>query len=618
MIIDRAIAVPMRDGNRLAADLYRSGAAFVGPVVLERTPYGRDRCDQAEQVAGQTEPPARDAVAAAYVAAGFAYMVQDCRGTGGSEGEFSKYLQEPDDGVDTVDWLIRQPWCDGRIGMVGFSYAAMCQIGVLAAGERRILGAVADCGGFADAWRSGIRQGGAFDLKQATWGHAQALRMARASGDSDAEAALAAEDLGAWLKRGPWRRGHSPLGTAPDIEAAVARFWQAPADDPIWRHPSLAAERASEDPDGLSILHITGWFDTSLRNTVENFSRHDAAKGVANAGLIVGPWTHGDRHRAHAGDLAFGDEALPEIGLGGSIPDLRLAWLKRALGGGPPQRSVRVFAMGGGPCDRDLNGRIRYGGAWLAPEGWPDAKSEGHRLFPTADGRLDEEGGGAGERSFTHDPDDPVPTVGGAINSGEPIMQGGPFDQRTRPGILGARPPFSPLADRPDVLRFETAPLADDLLVAGPVEARIWVSVDRPDADLVIRLCDIFEVEGETVAIGLCDGIQRLRWRDDTGRPVVPGSMVPVRVRAFPTAARFVRGHRLGLDICGSNFPHFDINPFGMGPGDTPAQAEVTLHLGGKTPSSLDLTVLPASRACLLQRNAQAPLFEQLREEACL
>lgn len=615
MIIDRNIAVPTRDGCRLATDLYRPQGTATVPVLLERTPYGRDRCDQAEQSAGDAVPRPRHDVATAYVAMGFAYAVQDCRGTGGSTGHFTKYLQEPDDGADAIEWLVRQPWCDGRAAMVGFSYAAMCQIGALAATDNGLVAAIADCGGFANAWRSGIRQGGAFDLKQATWSHAQALRDAKAAGDQSANDALLAEDVGSWLRRGPWCPGRSPLTAAPEQEASLAKIWHADRDDPIWYHPSLSAETAVENLKDLSILHISGWFDTSLQNTVDNFGRHAASETVRQVGLVIGPWTHGNRHQTFAGDLDFGDRALPEIGLGADIPSLRNAWLTRAFDPArTPLRPLRVFAMGGGLADRDSSARIRYGGTWLAPMGWPDIASEQVRFYLGDDDLQPSWSANSGHRTFEHDPENPVPTVGGAINSGEPIMKGGAFDQRTREGVLGVIPPFGPLADRADVLSFETPPLTEELVAVGPVTAKLWIRVDQPDADIVIRLCDVFEVEGQAAAIGLCDGIQRLSWRGTSGKPtpMVPGEIVEISVPAFPTATRIASGHRLRLDICGSNFPHFDINPATTSRAEAPRCARVTVHTGSDTPSSLDLTVLPAPVVRQAEQRARVPLIEEL------
>ncbi|MGH7071664.1 MAG: CocE/NonD family hydrolase [Acetobacteraceae bacterium] len=187
--------VAVRDGVRLATDIYLPEGSGPFPALLERTPYDRHLPGRSEITARDPNPLSRAAIAAFFADAGYAVVYQDCRGRYGSEGRFTKYLGEAEDGFDTASWLIRQPFCDGRIGTFGLSYAAHTQAALGALDPPGLVAQVLDCGGFADAWQSGIRQSGAFELKQVTWAFKQAALSPEADRDPVLRAALAGEDI---------------------------------------------------------------------------------------------------------------------------------------------------------------------------------------------------------------------------------------------------------------------------------------------------------------------------------------------------------------------------------------------------------------------------------------
>jgi len=174
MKVERAIMVPMRDGIKLACDVYRPAAAGqivpgAFPVILERTPYGKGQTSRSEITRHHPErPQSRQEVAAFCVHHGYVVIYQDCRGRYGSEGVFEKYLTEATDGYDTCAWLVHQAWCNGRIGTMGLSYAAHTQMALASLNPPGLAAMFVDSGGFANAYQSGIRQGGAFELRQAT------------------------------------------------------------------------------------------------------------------------------------------------------------------------------------------------------------------------------------------------------------------------------------------------------------------------------------------------------------------------------------------------------------------------------------------------------------------
>ncbi|HWZ70581.1 MAG TPA: CocE/NonD family hydrolase [Casimicrobiaceae bacterium] len=170
--IERDLMVPMRDGTRLATDVYRPAIAGVAaqgrfPVILERTPYGKTLASRSELDHGDSVPRPRADIASWFVRAGYAVVYQDCRGRHASEGEFVKYLSEGYDGFDTLAWIAAQPWCDGNVATMGLFYAAHAQAALACLDPPALAAMVIDSGGFSNAYQCGIRQGGAFELKQA-------------------------------------------------------------------------------------------------------------------------------------------------------------------------------------------------------------------------------------------------------------------------------------------------------------------------------------------------------------------------------------------------------------------------------------------------------------------
>lgn len=596
MIVERAVPMVLADGCRLLADIYRPDMPGRVPALLERTPYGRHRCDQAEVPFGGTVPRTREQLGQGVVDHGYALVVQECRGTGGSEGVFEKYVHEGSDGVQAIGWVASHPWCDGRVATMGFSYAGMTQLSAATLGAPALAAMFLDSGGFFDAHASGIRRGGAFEIKQATWAVTHAERTARAAGDAALAASLSAVDLHRWLRCTPWNVGASPIAALPSQEKQLVDYWRTEAMGPFWRQAALYARGGIAQIAQVPALLFTSWFDTSLPSHIALWQalRATGSPAALRSPLVVGPWTHGQRHQPWAGDLDFGElasagaafGAAPSPAQGGDMLQARLAWFDEVLRHKPDaaRAPVRLFMMGGGPGDLDAAGRRRHGGRWIDTRQWPPEAAQPAAWYLQPGGGLGRQAPAcAAACAFVADPAWPVATRGGAINSGEPVMQGGAFAH------VGA-------AEAPHVLRFETTPLERPVLVAGPVVGRLWISTDGPDADVTIKLLDVYP---DGMAYGLTDGILRLSHRDPAHAPraTVPGEVMAVEVEAYPSANTFAAGHRLRVEIAGSNFPRFDLNP-----NCHPAQrhmsnariATTTLHLGGTCASCLQLHLLPA------------------------
>lgn len=559
--------VPCRDGVRLATDVYLPDGAGPFPVILERTPYGKREVSRSELTAADPAPVRREAVAAFFNARGYAVAYQDCRGRYGSEGAFVKYLADGEDGFDTCAWIVAQPWCDGRIGTMGLSYAAHAQAALGCLDAPGLACQVLDSGGFSDAWNGGIRRGGAFELKQATWAFNQACLSPEALADPVCAAALAAEDLHAWFVRWPWKPGHSPVRHAPEYEDYLFEQWTHGRFDAYWQQLGLHAKEWHGRYAAVPTVHVSSWYDPYPRTATENYAGLRAA-GRGTPHLILGPWTHGDRSLTAFGEVEFGPDAAIDS-WAGDWREYRLRFFDRHLKGlpGPDEPAVRVFVMGGGSGWRDAAGRLLHGGRWITAADWPLPGTCFQPYYLHEDGALAAEPpGDAGALSWTADPANPVPTVGGAITSMQPLLSGGPYDQRERPGMFGHKAPYLPLASRPDVLVFQTAPLEAEVEVTGPVVAHLWIASDAPDTDINAKLVDVHPPSADWpqgFAMNLCEGVLRCRYREDRGRPrpLEPGVPVRITVELFPTANFFLAGHRIRLEIAASEFPHYDLNP---------------------------------------------------------
>jgi len=603
MIVERDVMIATRNGVRLATDIYRPEGASPFPIILERTPYDKSAPSRSEITASDPKPRSREAVAQYFVDAGYAVVYQDCRGRYRSEGSFTKYLSEAADGYDTCAWLVRQGWCNGRVATMGLSYAAHAQMALGCLDPPGLAAQYLDCGGFSNAYRSGIRHGGAFDLKQATWAYRNALADAR---DPKVKAALEAEDIARWMARMPWHRGDSPLKAAPGYEDYLFEQWSHGNFDEFWKQPGLYAEGHYESYADVPMVHLSGWYDPYARTAMENYAGLVARKR-GPVRLVLGPWTHGDCSLSFAGDVEFGVAAPLDGNLGADFFAVRRRWFDRWVksidNGVAAEPAVRVFVMGGGSGRRNAEGRLDHGGFWREAQSWPLPQTEFTRFYlhPGRSLLVAKPGEGGGPLSFIADPDNPVPTIGGAISSGGPVMYGGAYDQRTGPKTFGAKPPYGPLAERPDVLVLQTPPLPLDLEIAGPIELQLWVAADGPDADVHAKLVDLYppsEDWPDGFAMNLCEGLLRLRYRDTWETPTLlePGRVYAATVAMFPCANLFKRGHRLRLDLAGSNFPHFDINPNSGEPEGSMEHkrlATTQIFVDAARPSHLMLPMIP-------------------------
>lgn len=587
------LMIPMRDGVRLAADVYRParGGKPVAErlaIVMQRTPYDK----RSPRFVEQAEYFARH---------GYVVVLQDLRGRYRSEGEFTKYIGEGRDGYDTIEFLAGLQYTDGRIGMYGTSYAAHVQANAAKLRPPHLATMVLNMGGMSNGWDHKIRNHGAFEIQQLTWAFRQ---LAVETDDPVIRAMLQKERIADWLTQLPLRKGLNPLSAAPNFEDYILMMMTRSDYDDYWKDPDINWVEHYDKTADIPILLASGWYDSYAGGTVDNY-RELSKRLESPVHLLMGPWTHGGNTTSYAGEVEFGTAA--------SIDDFHrefhLRWFDRYLKGDGSDAvhvPVSVFVMGSGDGHRDGNGRLFHGGEWRDAPGWPLPGTVDTPYFLHADGSLrsSRPARNVPPTVYTFDPADPVPTIGGSFSSTSPVFEPGAYDQRERQEIFGSVPPYLPLKSRSDVVVFQTEPLQSDMTVVGPIVVKLFVSSSATDTDFTAKLIDVYPPSADFPTgfeMNLTDGIMRARYRDRPDRQelLVPGEIVELTVAPFPTANIFKAGHRVRIDISSSNFPRFDVNPntgAPLGRDRRAISADNSIYHDAAHASHVILPIIPAPR----------------------
>jgi len=597
--VESNVMVPIRDGIYLATDIYRpyrNGKPVEGPLptLLQRSPYNKSA-------------EARVTEAQFFTTHGYITVVQDCRGCYASQGGFSKYVDEGPDGYDTVEWLAGQSWSSGKVGTFGLSYAAHTQAALASLDPPHLACMWLDCGGFSNAFASGCRNGGAFELRQVTWAFREAKESTAVTSDPLVKVpALANQDIQEWFQRFPWKKDHSPLSWTPNYENYLMEIWGNDSFNEYWQQVGLCAEAHYQKFSDVPQVHMGAWYDPYARSTTDNYIALSQMK-TSQVWLIMGPWTHGARSVTFAGNIDFGTSSSIAGSLDRDFDHMRLRffdrWLKDVENGWDREPRVKQFVMGGGSGQRNSAGRLEHGGDWRSSDDWPLARAQQTEYYLHAGGGLSVNSprGNTPPSQYLFDPNNPVPTIGGNISSGLPIMEPGGFDQRESQDFFGCRAPYLPLASRPDVVVFETELLQDDLEITGPVSVYLWISSSAADTDFTAKLIDVYPPSvdyPEGYALNLTDGILRAKFRNSWSEPeiMVPDQMYPIEIQLYPTSNLFVQGHRIRLDISSSNFPRLDVNGnTGVNPAYSPIKipARNAIYHDSKHTSHVVLPIIP-------------------------
>ncbi|MFC8511742.1 CocE/NonD family hydrolase [Streptomyces sp. NPDC057257] len=542
VMIEYDVPVPMRDGVILRADVYRPEGEGPWPAIVSRTPY--DKTDSYELLYLDPVSAARR---------GFIAVVQDVRGRFASEGEFVPFLNEAADGADTIDWAAKLPGSSGAVGMWGISY--MGNVQWQAAGRQpAALKAIAPALTMREADNGLISRGGAQELGLLrAWAVMMGFEeLTRRYADNEEELYKQLADLVAASDGIP---GPTYLELPTAADPVIAR----------WDLPDLGSTAAVDVPPHqqnvtVPSLHVAGWYDLFVQPTIDNYT---AAARRTPAKLVVGPWNHiaqtgmqGDVNFGLAGHGAVIDFSTSILGL---TFDWLHAWLTK---GEAPDDDlpVKIYVMGAGE--------------WRSEPEWPLSRAVDTRFCLGADGSL--AAGGelpSGTLAFTYDPQNPVPTVGGATVM--PYPPAGSFDQRV-------------VEERDDVLVFTTDVLHEDIEVTGRVTASVTAATDGRTTDWVVRLCD---VHPDGRSFNVVDGITRVE--------TVPGEAATVEVDLWSTSMLFKKGHRIRVQVTSSCFPRWDRNlntADGMRTGEMRVASQV-VHVGGDAQSFVTLPVIPRGTA---------------------
>ncbi len=596
------VMVPMRDGVKLATDIYfpaqgdvRAEGKF--PVVLERTPYDKS---------------AGSVAAAHLVPHGYIVIFQDVRGRYKSEGRWRPIRDDPNDGFDTARWIGAQSWCNGSIGTMGSSYGGATQH-ALAIANAPYIKAMVPRNAMSNFGRYGVRHNGAFELRFFNW--VFTLGVATEEPNRSAAALRAAEqpaaapaliDMGAHVRdyiRGlPLRPGTTPLKFAPDYEAWLIEAMSHGDYDDFWKNSGSSVVDHLEEYKDVPAYHTTGWYD-SWGTQVANLNYVELRKAKHSLQrLIVGPWIHSAENHDFAGQAQFTEDAALDLW----AFHLRWFdhWLKGIDNGVDREPPVRIYVMGGGDAHKTAEGRIFVGGHWRNEQEWPLARTQATPYYLHSGGVLSPDAPAADTPiHYLFDPRNPVPTLGGNISSQGTIMFQGAANQRCNPDFWLCTD-SRPLSARNDVVVFQTPPLANDMEVTGRLIVKLWAASNSLDTDFTAKLIDVYSPNHDFpsgVDLNIADSIVRARYHNGFGKAelLTPGQPYEFTIEMYPTSLVFARGHRIRLDISSSNFPRFDINPNTGEPLNNNRRwqiAENTIYLDAQHPSHIVLPVIPATR----------------------
>lgn len=518
VLVEHDIQVPMRDGVKLRADIYRPDVSGSFPVLVMRTPYNKAGANVDALVQG-----------------GYIVVVQDARGRYSSDGEFKSFVnsnnREGEDGYDTIEWASRLPGSTGRVGTFGASYNAWLQWKLA---SLRPPSLVAMCAfsipvRYAELEGPGsIRPGRRLQWWACTMAPEMRRRAGRLGSHKPAEAVEEwRKNRGKWLWFLPWV--DLPSYILEDSAGEFREWLRRPHIDP-WQ-----LDRAHFEIE-VPNLQVTGWYDHCL--SIGHFLgmvAHGRTE-VARIGqkLIVGPWNHVGLGQRTIGEVDFGPQA--QVDLNAIMVKWFDYWLKGVPNGVDRWPAVRLFVMGEN--------------RWRSEENFPLERGHDLTLYltsgggantPLGDGRLIAEApSNQCHDEYVYDPRDPVMSLYGENSFTMPA------DQRV-------------LAHRRDILVYPTEPLTKDLEVTGYPSMVLYASSFAPDTDFFVRLIDVYP-DGE--ARDLCMGVVRARYRESLEKPVLlkPDEVTEFNIRLGPTSNRFKTGDCIRLDITSSDFPNYDRN----------------------------------------------------------
>jgi len=598
-VVERKVMVPMRDGKRVQADVYRpKDPTRKYPIILSRTPYNFNWWD-IRLGAPRDMTTVLDAVKR-----GYAYIIMNERGRYFSEGSYDILGPPTTDGDDALTWMSSQPWSNKKVGAIGCSSTAEWQMAVAAQGNPAFTTMIAQGFG-AGVGRVGPYyeqgnwyRGGAVQMLFIAWLYGQQNQvrpmfppdttqeeLIRASKSFDLAQQAPPVDWSKALRHLPVKdifvAVDGPRGIFADempVPTGGAMIKRTP-NDTAWYKGGLFHDNMRINIPGF---YFMSWYDVSVGPNLAmyNHIRKTAGPGMADKQYaVIAPVLHCSYTRATentvVGQRSVGDARL-------DYSKMTYDWFDHFLKGEQndilKRPKVQYFTMGSNK--------------WQASESWPPAGAEPMKFYLSSGGKantLNGDGKLVAEPpatdmpdSFTYDPMNPVPSYGGNVCCTGNAVQGGSFDQ-------------SKMEERNDILVYSTDVLKEGFELSGPIDVTLYVSSDAKDTDFTVKLVDVDE-NGK--AWNLDETIQRMRYRDGYDKPwgwMEAGKVYKVKFQPMTTSNYFAPGHRLRIEISSSNFPRFDRNMNTGGNNYDEVKGVVaknTLHHSKQFPAEVVITVV--------------------------
>jgi putative CocE/NonD family hydrolase len=575
------LRAPMRDGVKLGTDIYRPDRPGKYPAILVRTPYKKEM----NTLTGKY-----------YARRGYVVAIQDCRGRFSSEGVWEPFFNEPKDGFDTVEWLAAQPWCSGKVGMIGGSYLGWVQWWAAAQRPPHLVTIIPNVSP-PDPFYNMPYEYGAFFLWGAIW-WADVL-----------ETGATADISGKTLKQVMDKKYHQLLKKLPviDLDKVVLgkenRYWRQwiehPTDDAFWQAADF--HRLLDKVD-IPVFHQSGWFDGDGIGTKLNYLRM-ASLGHKNQKLILGPWGHTDVATRGIGKYDFGPQALRDL------PRDYLRWfdfwLKGVENGVLKEPLVSIFVM--------KSNKWLHGPTYPLPqtrfEKWY-LTSGGKANTPLGDGKLSRQlpPKDSPPDHYTYDPADPTPDPDFLEKEEEekvpPKAAKGDQAEDKAPAKTGKKESAEKdrraevVQKRRDMLVYVSEPFAEEYTFAGPITAVLYASTSAKDTDWIVRLMTI-DPKGKVFPLtGLTGGKIRARFRESMSKPSLlePGNVYKYALDLWQTGISVPKEHRLRVEVSSAAFPLFSRNLNTGGQNETETSfvtAEQTIYHNAEYPSHLVLPMIP-------------------------
>jgi putative CocE/NonD family hydrolase len=599
-VVDRKVMVPMRDGVRLATDVYRPrNAPGRVPIVWVRTPYNFNYWDV------RNGAPSDMTSALTAVKRGYAYVVQNERGHFFSEGNYDILGAPITDGYDALSWMQAQSWSNGKVGTTGCSSTAEYQMAIASLGHAayaamNVQGFGAGVGRVGPYYEQGNwYRGGAVQMLFIAWLYGQQNQVRPMfSPETSAEDLVAASrlfDLAPQMPPVDWSKAlahlpvqdilqnaQGPRGIFADAMpvATGGRMIQRPPNDPAWYQGGLWHDDMPLDVPGLWYM---SWYDVSVGPNLAmyNHVRKNASPAVADQQwAIVAPVAHCAFTRATK-DTVVGERSMGDARL--DYQEIMYGFFDRFLKGEASPRldalpKVTYFTMGSNQ--------------WQTSSTWPPEGSRARTYYLSSGGKANSlYGDGALSASppetdmpdsFVYDPMNPVPSYGGNVCCTGNAVTAGSFDQRK-------------MEARQDILVYTSEPFGEGLELSGSITPTLYVSSDAKDTDFTVKVLDVYP-DGR--AYNLDESIQRMRYRDGYDKPLAwmeKGNVYKVTLQPLTTSNYFAAGHRLRIELSSSNFPRFDRN-LNTGGNNYDEWAGVvarnSVHHSKQYPSSVTITVV--------------------------